>query len=112
MPSLITIIYILYLDSIAILIVRAANFTNPVAKDLLNLMDSKQTNLCIAADVTLKADLLLLADVLGYYSIFYTSKTIFKLFLPCRSCREIFCIVFLPPITFNLKSTPVPTFAA
>ncbi|KND01127.1 orotidine 5'-phosphate decarboxylase [Spizellomyces punctatus DAOM BR117] len=46
---------------------RAASFKNPTASRLLKLMDEKQTNLSIAADVTTKAELLKLADVLGPY---------------------------------------------
>jgi hypothetical protein len=45
---------------------RAKTFANPTAKRLLLLMDEKKTNLCVAADVVLKSDLLLIADVLGY----------------------------------------------
>lgn len=44
---------------------RASFCTNPTAKSLLELMDSKQTNLCIAADVTTKEKLLKIADQLG-----------------------------------------------
>ena len=44
---------------------RAELCTNSTAKKLLNLIDSKQTNLCIAADVTSKAELLKIADELG-----------------------------------------------
>ncbi|KAI9104546.1 Orotidine 5'-phosphate decarboxylase domain-containing protein [Phlyctochytrium arcticum] len=46
---------------------RALNFTNTTARALLHLMDTKQTNLSIAADVTTKAELLRLADLLGPY---------------------------------------------
>lgn len=44
---------------------RAELCTNPTAIKLFNLMDSKKTNLCIAADVTAKAQLLKIADELG-----------------------------------------------
>ncbi|OGH87447.1 MAG: orotidine 5'-phosphate decarboxylase [Candidatus Magasanikbacteria bacterium RIFOXYC2_FULL_42_28] len=44
---------------------RSTLCTNPTAKQLLYLMDSKQTNLCLAADVTTKAELLQLADQIG-----------------------------------------------
>jgi hypothetical protein len=44
---------------------RSESFDNPTAKRLLILMDEKKTNLCIAADVVLKQDLLLIADALG-----------------------------------------------
>ncbi|KAJ3219818.1 orotidine 5'-phosphate decarboxylase [Dinochytrium kinnereticum] len=46
---------------------RAASHTNATAKRLLHLMDRKQTNLSLSADVTKKADLLKLADLLGPY---------------------------------------------
>ncbi|KAJ3302646.1 orotidine 5'-phosphate decarboxylase [Blyttiomyces sp. JEL0837] len=46
---------------------RANNHTNPTAKRLLTLMDKKKTNLSVAVDVTSKAELLRLADVLGPY---------------------------------------------
>ncbi|MBP9695001.1 MAG: orotidine-5'-phosphate decarboxylase [Candidatus Magasanikbacteria bacterium] len=44
---------------------RVKSSSNPTAKILFELMDSKQTNLCVAADVTSKAELLRLADLLG-----------------------------------------------
>ncbi len=44
---------------------RAALCTNPTAQHLLRLMDEKQTNLCVAADVTTKQELLAIADLLG-----------------------------------------------
>ncbi|KAJ1327267.1 orotidine 5'-phosphate decarboxylase [Batrachochytrium salamandrivorans] len=52
---------------------RAAAHSNLAAIKLLKLMDSKRTNLCVAADVTTKAELLHLADTLGpYICIFKT----------------------------------------
>lgn len=44
---------------------RAALCTNSAAKKLLELMDKKQTNLCLSADSTTKADLLALVDSVG-----------------------------------------------
>ena len=44
---------------------RAELCANPTAKKLLYLMDEKKTNLCVAADVTTKAELLKIADQLG-----------------------------------------------
>ena len=44
---------------------RADLCTNPTAVKLLQLMDTKQTNLCIAADVISKNELLKIADELG-----------------------------------------------
>jgi uridine monophosphate synthetase len=44
---------------------RVKHCTNPTAKKLLGLMDDKQTNLCLSADSTKKADLLALADAVG-----------------------------------------------
>lgn len=44
---------------------RAAHAQNPTAKTLFRLMDEKKTNLCVAADVITKAELLRLADMLG-----------------------------------------------
>lgn len=44
---------------------RALHCQNPTAIRLLNLMDQKQTNLCIAADVISKNELLKIADELG-----------------------------------------------
>ncbi len=46
---------------------RAQLCTNPTAKKLLELMDTKQTNLAIAADVITKKELLKIADELGPY---------------------------------------------
>lgn len=63
---------------------------HPMADTFLRLMDQKKTNLCLSADVTLAADLLLLADQCGPYicllkviefkffifnSLFYVKKT-------------------------------------
>ncbi len=44
---------------------RISHTKNPTANMLLRLMDEKQTNLCLAADVTTKSELLLLADLIG-----------------------------------------------
>lgn len=44
---------------------RAEETTNVVAKKLFLLMEEKQTNLCIADDVTTKSELLKIADDLG-----------------------------------------------
>lgn len=44
---------------------RANLCTNPTAKKLLQLMNKKQTNLCVAADVRTKAGLLKIADEIG-----------------------------------------------
>lgn len=46
---------------------RAELCTNPTAKKLFNLMEKKQTNLCIAADVVMKDELLKIANDLGPY---------------------------------------------
>jgi hypothetical protein len=40
---------------------------NPAAKKLLMVMEKKQSNLCIACDVTKKQDLIDIADVLGAF---------------------------------------------
>ncbi|MFH1291948.1 MAG: orotidine-5'-phosphate decarboxylase [bacterium] len=44
---------------------RAQQCINQTAKILLNLMEKKQTNLCIAADVTTKSELIKIAQDLG-----------------------------------------------
>ena len=44
---------------------RAQLCSNPVAKKLFNLMEEKQTNLVLAADVTTTQELLALADMVG-----------------------------------------------
>jgi len=44
---------------------RAQLCSNPVARTLLLLMEEKQTNLAVAADVTTKDELLALADMVG-----------------------------------------------
>lgn len=46
---------------------RAELCTNPTAKKLFTLMESKKTNLCIAADVIMKDELLKIAEELGPY---------------------------------------------
>ncbi|KAI9140922.1 orotidine-5'-phosphate decarboxylase [Paraphysoderma sedebokerense] len=46
---------------------RASNFTNPTAKSLLNLIETKKTNLSVAADLTSKKEILELADKIGPY---------------------------------------------
>lgn len=44
---------------------RSKHTTNPTAKALLRLMDTKETNLCVSADITNANDLLTLADQIG-----------------------------------------------
>lgn len=44
---------------------RAAHGKNPLARQLLQLMDDKQTNLALSADVTSAKELIHLADLLG-----------------------------------------------
>lgn len=44
---------------------RIANFSNPVAKRLLALMDEKQTNLAFSADIIYKDKFLQLVDAIG-----------------------------------------------
>lgn len=44
---------------------RAAHARNPIAADLFKLISAKKTNLCVAADVTVAADLLNLAEAVG-----------------------------------------------
>jgi len=46
---------------------RATAHPIPVAKQLLECMDRKQTNLCVSVDVTKKADLLRIANASGPY---------------------------------------------
>jgi len=46
---------------------RVQFHSNPTAQRLLTLMDKKNTNLCVAADVTTKKELLQLADRIGPY---------------------------------------------
>lgn len=46
---------------------RSETKTNECAKRLLKLMDKKKTNLSVAIDVTKKADILRLAEILGPY---------------------------------------------
>ncbi|KAJ1652759.1 orotidine 5'-phosphate decarboxylase [Dispira simplex] len=46
---------------------RAEHATNPVVHDMLLLMEAKQSNLSVAADVTTKWELLGLADQVGPY---------------------------------------------
>lgn len=44
---------------------RSEKIRNPIGRRLLELMESKKTNLSVAADVTTKAELLELADTVG-----------------------------------------------
>lgn len=44
---------------------RASQATNPVAQKLYRIIEKKQSNLALSADVTTKEELLLLADLLG-----------------------------------------------
>ncbi|KAJ3224867.1 orotidine 5'-phosphate decarboxylase [Clydaea vesicula] len=43
---------------------RSLLHKNPAAKALLNTIERKNTNLCIAADVTTKSELLIIADII------------------------------------------------
>lgn len=44
---------------------RISSHSNPTAIKLLEIMESKKTNLCVAVDVTTKKELLDLAETLG-----------------------------------------------
>ena len=44
---------------------RAESHPNPLARQLLTIMDEKQSNLCVAVDVLKQQELLSLADELG-----------------------------------------------
>lgn len=44
---------------------RAQRIKNPIAKKILEIVDTKQTNLCLAADIHTSAELLQLADTIG-----------------------------------------------
>ncbi|QRV87507.1 orotidine 5'-phosphate decarboxylase [Ceratobasidium sp. AG-Ba] len=44
---------------------RIQNFSNPAAKNLLEIMERKKTNLCVSVDVTTKASLLRIIDAAG-----------------------------------------------
>lgn len=46
---------------------RASRHPNQCARTLLELMERKQTNLAVAADVTTKKELLSIADQVGPY---------------------------------------------
>jgi orotidine-5'-phosphate decarboxylase len=46
---------------------RASNHPIAVAKELLNLINRKSTNLCVSVDVTTKASLLRIVDAAGPY---------------------------------------------
>lgn len=62
---------------------RAESSLNPVGARLLRLMDEKQTNLAVAADVITAAELLSLADSLGpHIALFKTHIDIIEDFTP------------------------------
>ena len=46
---------------------RAARFTNPAAKALLETMERKKSNLSVSVDVVKSADLLAIVDTVGPY---------------------------------------------
>ncbi|MFA6511787.1 MAG: orotidine-5'-phosphate decarboxylase [Patescibacteria group bacterium] len=48
---------------------KAEKTMNPAAKKLLLLMEEKRTNLCVAADMTTRAELLTLAEAVGPYIV-------------------------------------------
>ncbi|TDL29478.1 Orotidine 5'-phosphate decarboxylase [Rickenella mellea] len=47
---------------------RAGKFSNPAARQLLEVMARKQSNLCISVDVTLKGEFLEVVDAVGPYT--------------------------------------------
>jgi orotidine-5'-phosphate decarboxylase len=62
---------------------RAESSSNAVAKDLLNLLERKKSNLCIAADVVKSQDLLDLANKCGpYIAVIKTHVDIIEDFTP------------------------------
>jgi hypothetical protein len=64
-------------------IARADQAANPVAVKLLQLMASKQSNLCVAADVTSASQLISLAESTGpYVCVFKTHIDIVEDFSP------------------------------
>lgn len=62
---------------------RAHHIKNPIAKKILEIVDTKQTNLCLAADVHTSAELLQLADTIGpHIAIFKTHLEIIEDWTP------------------------------
>ena len=52
---------------------RIATTNHPLARNLFELMATKKTNLCVAADVTTSHELLTLADKVCSYPYTHTS---------------------------------------
>ena len=62
---------------------RAANASNPISRALLELMDRKKSNLCIAADLTKSSELLDLAERCGpFIIVLKTHIDILEVFTP------------------------------
>lgn len=62
---------------------RAQTIKNPIAKKILKIVETKQTNLCLAADVHTSTELLQLADIIGpHIAIFKTHLEIIEDWTP------------------------------
>lgn len=62
---------------------RAEQIKNPIAKKLLEIVETKQTNLCLAADVHTSAELLHLAETIGpHIAVFKTHLEIIENWAP------------------------------
>jgi orotidine-5'-phosphate decarboxylase len=63
---------------------RAARHSNPAARQLLEVIERKQSNLCVSVDVVKKADFLAIIDAVGSYAALIKA---FPTFLALMSSR-------------------------
>lgn len=79
---------------------RSRRHTNPAAKRLLDIIETKKTNLCVSVDVTKKEPLLSIVDAVGPYVCLVKA---------CTSIFFVLPVLIVDRLTLTLSKTSIKT---